>query len=250
MVWIKSNRAKVWNGTPKGDNLGIVSRTLTKKKSASGITEDLGDLWDKTYSVEAEKWNLLHPFETTTPPVHLAENLINFIRNGVNFQENPQAEPNSIALIIAPNDANIIHASWLCGVRTVLLSPNQFVNEAMKLLVNSMPQLYHNFLQIKPGRFFVRYPWFQFERKWTKNEPLFKEIVDIVDWSGYRSAPFKVPKKPKEKKDEVEEGSQAFSQMNKGIQKTVVMKKRTRSEGNVEDESPKKKVKKKHRRRH
>ena len=89
MVWIKSNRAKVWNGTPKGDNLGIVSRTLTKKKSASGITEDLGDLWDKTYSVEAEKWNLLHPFETTTPPVHLAENLINFIRNDVNFQENP-----------------------------------------------------------------------------------------------------------------------------------------------------------------
>ena len=66
----------------------------------------------------------------------------------------------------------------------------------------------------------------------------------------YRSTSFKVPKKAERKKDEVEEGFQAFSQMNKGIQKTVVMKKRTRSEGNVEDESPKKKVKKKHRMRH
>ena len=77
---------------------------------------------------------------------HLAENLIKFIRNGINFQDEPQADPHAVALIISPNDSNIVLASWLCGVRTILISPNEFVNEAMSLKVNSIPQIYSNFL--------------------------------------------------------------------------------------------------------
>ena len=146
MIWIKSHRTKVWNGKTKGDNLAIVSKAMTKRKTTTVVQEDLEELWEKTYNVELEKWHFLHPFTTTTPLAHLAENLIKFIQNGINFQDEPQADPHAVALIISPNDSNIVLASWLCGVRTILIRPNEFVNEAMSLKVNSIPQIYSNFL--------------------------------------------------------------------------------------------------------
>ena len=55
MIWIKSHRTKVWNGKAKGDNLAIVSKAMTKRKTTTVVQEDLEDLWEKTYNVELEK---------------------------------------------------------------------------------------------------------------------------------------------------------------------------------------------------
>ena len=67
------------DGKAKGDNLAIVSKAMTKRKTTTVVQEDLEELWEKTYNVELEKWHFLHPFTTTTPPAHLTENLIKFI---------------------------------------------------------------------------------------------------------------------------------------------------------------------------
>ena len=86
---------------------------------------------------------------------------------------------------------------------TILISPNEFVNEAMSLKVNSIPQIYSNFLQIKPNRFFVKYLWFQYERRWKNNEELFEELTSVITWTPAKSNPFKEERKQKDKRDDV-----------------------------------------------
>ena len=143
--------------------------TLDSWKIRTGLTlnadaPDLLKLWFAAYNDNPEKWGIIHPFSATTNSVHLADNIINFLRNGVQSKSSNLPKPRAIALIVAFQDANVIHASWLCEVRTVI-NVNDFVSEAFTFPIDDVRQLYWNFLHIRPHRFFVKYPWIYFERK-------------------------------------------------------------------------------------
>ena len=148
MFWSKNNKNVKWTGTPDSDNVKIFAKaTLGSRKIRTGLTlnadaPDLSKLWSAAYNGNPEKWGIIHPFSATTNPVHLADNIINFLCNGVQSKSSNLPKPRAIALIVAFQDANVIHASWLCEVCVVLINVNDFSFEAFTFLIDDIRQLY------------------------------------------------------------------------------------------------------------
>ena len=96
----------------------------------------------------------------------------------------------------------------------------------MTLEVNSMSQIHWNFCQIRPGKFFVKYPWFWFERNW-KNQALVSALSDVINWDykNCKKIPVKIKKSlpPKFTLNE-KDSSQAFEALQKSHMRRVVPK--------------------------